>query len=65
MTDIAAAPEDVMKLIWYSCKVTCGRACSRDEVGLKCTHLCKKCNDGTCVNASISTTDTEDMETEM
>ena len=65
MTDIAAAPQDVIKLIRCACKVACGRACSCVKVGLKCTHLCKECNGVTCSNASIYTTDTEDIETEM
>ena len=65
MTDIAAVPQDVMKLIRFCCKVVCGRASSCVKVWLNCTHLCQECKGVTCVNASISTTDTEDMKTEM
>ena len=48
MTDIATAPQDVMKLIRCGYKGDCGRACSCVKVGLKCTHLCKECNGVTC-----------------
>ena len=65
MTDLAAAPQDVMKLIRCGCKVACGRACSCVKVGLKCTHLCKECNGETCGNASITTTDAADEEIDM
>ena len=65
MTDIATTPHDVMKLTRCGCKVACRRACSYVKVGLKCTHLCKESDGVTCADASISTTDTEDMETEM
>ena len=64
LTDIAAAPQDVMKLIRCGHKVSCGRAYSCIKAGLKCTYLCKQCNGATCVTASIYTTDTEYMETE-
>ena len=64
-TDKAAAPQDAIKLIRCGCKVACGRVCSCVKIELKCTQLYKECNCVTCANVSVSSTHTEDIETEM
>ena len=50
MTDIAAGPQDILKVIRCSCKLNCGKNCSCVKVGLNCTHLCKECQGVSCTN---------------
>ena len=53
MTNIAAAPENVLKIIRCSCKGSCNRRCSSRKAGLTCTSSCKKCCGMTCTNTTV------------
>ncbi|CAK8688755.1 unnamed protein product [Clavelina lepadiformis] len=53
MTDVAAAPEDVLKIIRCSCKGSCNRRCSCRKAGLTCTSSCKECCGMTCTNTTV------------
>lgn len=55
-TDLAAAPDDVLKAVRCGCKSSrslCGTAaCLCYQHGLKCVTACKHCNGETCENAA-------------
>ena len=53
MTDEAAGPEDILKIIRYSCKGSCDRRCSCRKAGLACTSSCNECNGITCSNIPV------------
>ena len=53
MTDVAAGPEDILKVIRCSCKGSCDRRCSCRKAGLACHSSCKECHGITCSNMPV------------
>ena len=56
MTDMAAAPENLLKFVCCKCKLSsrnpCGtNACSCCKIGLKCVTACGDCRGENCSNA--------------
>ena len=54
MTDIAAGPAELLKIIRCGCKGQCGNRCSCRKAGLQCTPSCKECHGITCSNVPES-----------
>ena len=53
MTDIPAAPEELLKFIRCKCKTNCeSRLCTCRANGLQCVSACAHCNGSDCSNAS-------------
>ena len=54
-TDIAPAPESLLKIIKWGCRQLCDSnqySCKKN--GLFCIDLCKNCDVGNCLNVDIS-----------
>ena len=64
MTDIEAGPTDLLKVIRFSCKGTCGNSCSCRKAGLNCASICKECHGITCINAPVIKPEVEEDEYE-
>ena len=45
-----AAPENLLKVIFCSCKEICGAACGCRKSGLFCTPACVQCSGEICTN---------------
>ena len=59
MTDLDAAPANVLKFIRYKCKLTgknsCGtKLCSCQKSGLRCLMACGECRGQSCNNTGIA-----------
>ncbi len=53
-TDLPAAPDSLLKIIWCKCKTNCRTLkCTCRSYNLKCTDLCTACQrDNTCTNSA-------------
>ena len=64
MTDIEAGTTDLLKVIRFSCKGTCGNSCSCIKAGLNCASTCKECHGITCINVPVIKPEVEEDEYE-
>ena len=61
-TLLAAAPEELLRLISCSCKGGCERACGCRKAGLKCSQICRQCRGIECTNVKEVSEDYTDDE---
>lgn len=60
------APENLLKMIFCSCKTGCGPACGCRKSGLHCSPACSQCKGNSCLNATpvISMNEIENEDNE-
>lgn len=58
------APEQVMKILFCSCKKNCGAHCGCRKSGLKCSDVCGNCKGQSCTNSKpvLNESDDEDNQ---
>lgn len=61
MTDCEPGPQDLLKIVRCSCQKTCGKRCSCQKAGLKCTIHCKHCFDNNCSNTETVVHDDDEV----
>jgi len=63
-SELAAAPDDILKMIFCRCTKDCASAkCGCKKASLKCSQACHNCQ-GNCLNAvsQVASEDEEDQE---
>lgn len=64
MTDKMLAPQNVMKVISYGCKIGCeSMMCTCKKLGMSCSFACRICK-GDCVNSQKPALEVSDRDTE-
>ena len=59
-----AAPDDILKMIFCSCKKICGKGCSCKKAGLNCSPACGYCEEKNCSNLPTPNLDPEEEANE-
>ena len=64
ITDVAAGPPELLKIVRCRCKGHCGNRCSCRKAGLQCASSCKECHGITCSNVPNINPESEENEYE-
>lgn len=51
MSELPAAPPEILNMIFCTCKGNCGNRCGCRRTGLKCNTICSGCHGDSCLNS--------------